>query len=470
MNYALLKLWTQENGENFYTIRELKKYDDQIAIYFRKQKRFLQLNFYPSNSFCFFTEKQILPFEQNLSTFTKLLSNFKIKKIEILPNDRIIKISLTKIDMFNQKNSLHLYIEFIPFFANLIVTNENDVIIDALKKVSIAQNPKKPIMPGMKYQTVKFNVDDKLRFPLKLKNDYFLFEKPNNINDLFETLYYEHILQDIEKRKIEQIRKKIDKKIKKKIAKLEKLQRELNDYDKVEQYKLFMELLKANYRKIKKSMSEIEVPDYYKEGYPTVKIPLNPLFNASQNLNFYAKKYKKARSGKKVVSQQIEQTKTEIEVLERLKEKAENTEFIIEIETKTINTKTESKPFKRIEVNSDWKIIFGRTKTENDFITTKVAKPQDWWFHTRIYHGTHLVLKNLNKKEPPYQLIKICAGLAAYYSKAKKSQNVPVDYTQKRYVRKPKGAPPGYVVYSHQKTIYANPIDERTAIKLLKEI
>lgn len=119
----------------------------------------------------------------------------------------------------------------------------------------------------------------------------------------------------------------------------------------------------------------------------------------------------------------------------------------------------------RLEIDDNWQFLIGRNSTENDLITTRIGRPQDWWFHTRIYKGTHVVLRNLQKKELPEHLMRLGCRIAAYFSKASKSSNVPVDYTQIRYVRKPRGSAPGYVIYTNQKTLYVDPLSLRDARK-----
>ncbi len=467
MNYFLLKQWVNENSKKQFLIKEVKRYNDQIALFFKNSKLFLQINFYPSNSFCFFSSKKILPFNEKISNFTDILKNHYLVKAEILPNDRIIKFTLKQTDIFNLEKTLFFHLEFIPFFPNLIITDDKNIIKEALKKITPAQNQKRIILPGMKYELPKFDItNQKPKFPMKIDNDLIIDKFPTKINDFFEDYYYNVIYKSFVGKKIEQQVRKLKKEIKKKQKKLEKLEAELKDYEKEKEWKTYLELLKGEYSNIRKGMQKIEVTNYFDENLSKIEIPLNPQFNASQNINFYAKKYKKAVLGKDKIKKQIEKTILEID---KLKEEIENVKFTDENPIQKKHEKHISLPFKKIRVNEDWEIIYGRTKSENDFITTKVAKPYDWWFHTRIFHGTHLVLRNLKKQQPPHDLILICASLAAYHSKAKKSTNIPVDYTQVKFVRKPKGAQPGFVTYSRQKTVYVNPIDERTAVKLLEK-
>ena len=466
MHYHLLKLWVDENKNRKYIIKEIKKFQDQISIFFKNSKTFLQINFNPQNSFCFYSQKTELPFKQHLSNLSSILKDFRIVDTQIMKNDRIIKFYLTQTDIFNRENKLFLFVELIPFFPNLIITDENLIIKESIKKISPSENMKRPVLPSLTYQLTHFELNSNLTFPVKIDKNYYLEKIPENINLFFENFYYETILKNLLEKQKNLIIKRLKKEIDKKTKKLKKLYVELETSEKEDTWKMYLELLKSSYDKIKKGMDKIEVINYYDEKMPVITIPLNPRFSASQNLNYYAKKYKKAVSGKEQIKKQIEKTKREIETLQSQINKAH-----ADIQTLENTYKKEKQPVKKlksIRINDDWEIIIGRSNLENDLITLKIAKPWDWWFHTRIFHGTHVVLKNYKKLQLPEHLIKICAGLAAYHSKAKKSSNVPVDYTQIRFVRKPKGSAPGFVTYSHQKTLYVDPIDERKALEILK--
>jgi len=170
--------------------------------------------------------------------------------------------------------------------------------------------------------------------------------------------------------------------------------------------------------------------------------------------------------GQEIIKKNIVKTQSEID---RIKERIENCQSIdnlilLKSFHKTDLSKkqgSEKKLFRIIPISNEWEILIGRSSKENDILTCKTAKPDDYWFHSRVFKGTHVVLRNFMKKKPSEEMIKLCCGLAAFYSKAKNSTNVPVDYTQIRYVRKPRGAAAGFVVYTNQKTYYADPIDIR---------
>ena len=101
-------------------------------------------------------------------------------------------------------------------------------------------------------------------------------------------------------------------------------------------------------------------------------------------------------------------------------------------------------------------VLVGRNNMENDYLTTKIANDNDIWFHVKDLQGSHVILV-VTQKEPSQETINKVAELSAYYSKAKQSSNVPVDYTFAKYVKKPSKSKPGIVIYTNQKTVNVNP-------------
>ncbi len=107
-----------------------------------------------------------------------------------------------------------------------------------------------------------------------------------------------------------------------------------------------------------------------------------------------------------------------------------------------------------------YEILIGKNNIENDYLTFKLAAKTDIWMHTKDIPGSHLILRTGGVKpdEIDPEAIKQAAGIAAYHSKGKNSDNVPVDYCLAKYVKKPGGAKPGYVIFTNNKTIYAQPL------------
>ena len=113
-------------------------------------------------------------------------------------------------------------------------------------------------------------------------------------------------------------------------------------------------------------------------------------------------------------------------------------------------------------------ILVGKNNKQNDYLTLKLADNEDMWFHTKDIPGSHVLLKCAGRKPDEKEIIE-AATLAAYYSKGKMSQNVAVDYTLKKNVKKPSGAKPGLVIYEKNRTIYVTPSDEEVA-KIKREV
>ena len=484
-------LWEWQNQVRFQnlTFKEIRKFEDQYAIFFRNEKLFLQINLSSQDCFCFFSSNIFHKFEKapKLHNINSNLHNAKLNKIGISDNDRIINLYFTRLDVDNLIKRYRLIIELIPMCKNIILvglfdssgTSKNK-IIDCLRKFSATEKRPRKVSPGIKYETPKSdykNIKEGIDYPLYYNSEGKIVENSKetwsykNINSLFEELYFNWIY----KNKIARLKQKeislTSKKISRKQKKIYKLEQELADTEREEKWKQQAELLKANFDKIKPGMGEITLIDYYQEDLPEIEIILQKDKNARQNIEFYFKKFRKARDGKTKIKQQIELTENEIRLLKKeIEEIREKEDFIIRKEEKISKKISEITKCRKLVINENWEILIGRSNKENDLLTTKIAKHYDWWFHTRIFHGTHLILRNFKKKELPDNLKLICCRLAAYYSKAKKSSNVPVDYTQIRYVRKPRKSPPGFVTYINQKTLFVDPLSIRDAKSVLSRL
>ena len=117
-----------------------------------------------------------------------------------------------------------------------------------------------------------------------------------------------------------------------------------------------------------------------------------------------------------------------------------------------------SKPYRYIS-SDGIDILVGKNNIQNDRLTFKESSPDDIWLHTKDFHGSHVII--LSGGEAPDTTLLEAAELAAYYSKARDSGLVPVDYTQRRFVKKPSGAKPGMVIYTNQRTLYVTPSAEK---------
>ena len=247
------------------------------------------------------------------------------------------------------------------------------------------------------------------------------------------------------------------------------LTRTLRDAENKEQYKTKGELITSNLYRIKDGDKELTAENYY-DNMKEIKISLDPSLSPSQNAQRYFKKYNKAKTAEIEAAKQLKSAKESLEYLESTLtavENAENETDLSEIRAELIREgylKRKTVPKKKKEsaprhfVSSDgFDIYVGKNNTQNDYVTTKLANSSDLWFHTKNIHGSHTVIKLGLDKDVPRTTIVEAAQLAAYYSKARESSQVPVDYTVIKNVKKPSGAKPGMVIYDGYNTIYVTP-------------
>ena len=264
--------------------------------------------------------------------------------------------------------------------------------------------------------------------------------------------------------------------------KLAMQQEELASAERMEEYRRMGEAINANLYQLKKGMTEAELPDWNDPEGGTLTVPLDIRLTPSQNAQRYFKKYQKARSAREVAAQQRDKTLEETDYLEGMLldvDKCVGESELEEIRQELVRTGymkkntnrrqqrqlPGSKPYRYLSADGI-EILVGKNAAQNDRITLG-AKPDETWLHAKDMPGSHVII--CRKGEIPLTTMKQAALLAAWYSKGQRSSLVPVDYTLRRYVKKPSGAAPGKVIYTHQKTAYMTPEEEEIkGIRLLE--
>lgn len=236
-----------------------------------------------------------------------------------------------------------------------------------------------------------------------------------------------------------------------------------------EQYRLYGELLTASIHLVASGADKAIVPNYYDGSQ--LEIPLDPKYSPAKNAQRYFKKYGKAKTALKEKQIQIEETGQDIYYLESVAAFLEKAATIDEVESirqelvesgflrkrKNVELKKKKKalPY-QYRTSEGFSVMAGHNNKENDILTFKMAGPKDYWFHTKDIPGSHVILFT-EGKELSESAIFDAAAIAAFHSKGQSSENVPVDYTQVRYVKKPAGAKPGMVIFTHNRTVYVTP-------------
>ncbi|WP_040204906.1 Rqc2 family fibronectin-binding protein [Neobacillus jeddahensis] len=300
------------------------------------------------------------------------------------------------------------------------------------------------------------------------------------LSELLDRFYFGKAERDRVKQQGHDIERLISNEKEKNDKKIVKLEDTLKEAARAEQFQLNGELLTANLYAAKKGMKEIEVVNYYDELGGTMVIPLDPRKTPSENAQKYFSKYQKAKNAVAVVVEQIEMAREEVAYFDNLiqqvqaaspkdiqeiREELVEGGYIRERQKKGNKKSKQSKPVLDHFVASDGtEIIVGKNNKQNDFLTNKLAARDEIWFHTKDIPGSHVVIRT---KEPSDETIREAAILAAYYSKARNSSSVPVDFTKVRHVKKPSGAKPGFVIYDNQQTVYVTP-DEELVLQLKK--
>ncbi len=442
-----------------------------------------------------------------------------IESIEQMNFDRIVVLHITNRNELGDYVKFHLYIELMGKYANMVLCNDENIIIDALKRIPVYENSKRFIHPGATYTLpIQPEKQDPLKIqsidterslvsqvygfsPLLSKEFLFRLHNGETYKDILDevlksnTLYiYDKDYYCIELKHLEQsfttypfmdgldhlyeekeqkarIKDQcgdlihiVEKEKTKHIKKLPKLQ---DSFEKSKSYKKYQEygdLLFAYMYQIEKQPI-VKLESF--ENQEIIEIPIDMRYDLKQNANRYYQKYHKLKRSQEILKEQIEQCKQDIDYYTQLQEQLNHASIAdaLEIREELIanrvllqkqkkNQKKKKKPnFIQITLE-DGQIFIGKNNIQNNYITHTIARKNDLWFHVKDYHGSHVLLKS---QEPSEDQIRMCASLAAYYSKGKQSSSVPVDYCPVSQLRKVPGSKIGFVTMKSYKTIYIDP-------------
>lgn len=305
----------------------------------------------------------------------------------------------------------------------------------------------------------------------------------DSISSAIEDYYKTKDIKERISQRASVMKKNITIKLERLIHKLEKQEKELKESENADIYKVKGELITSYIYMIEKGMESVDVQNFYDPEYKTVTISLKKNLTPSENAQKYFKKYNKLKNAKIEITNQMAMTKEEIEYLENTILGIENCENLKELKdireelVKTGYVKSQKKIGKKeiqpstapLEFKSSegYQILVGKNNRQNDYLTLRLADNDDIWMHTKDIPGSHVIIKCAGH-EPSDQTLFEGAVLAAYYSKARLSAKVPIDYTKRKNVKKPGGAKPGMVIYETNNTAYVTPTEEIVAQLKLK--
>lgn len=493
----------------------------------------------------------------------KRLGGAKLVDVRQIELERIMFLDFIATNELGDKVKLTLCVEIMGKYSNIILIDENDNIVDALKRVDFTMSTQRLVLPNIKYELPpkqdklcilecsgrdivekaintpaemrlskallsamqgvspiitreleymvgvdsnrELTVIDKLKLIEKVdklkeyivsgeKSPTMMIKpegKPFDISfmdimqygemaskkrfldfsTLLDSFYYERDKAERMKVKGQDLLRlcsNIQDKLCRKIAVQEK---ELKDSLNRDKLRKKGDLLQANMYKMVRGQIFIDVEDYY-DNNKIVRIKLSPTLNPSQNVQKYYKDYRRAKTREEMLTVQIAKAKAELQYISAVQEslgRAESERELTEIRQELVdegylknrNPKGRNKalkllPPKEYTSSDGFTIYVGRNNKQNDKLTLKTARNYDMWLHTKDIPGSHVIIVSDNREITDTAILE-AASLAAYNSKAKESDNVPVDYTIVKNVSKPSGAKPGMVIYVNNKTVYVTP-------------
>lgn len=297
-----------------------------------------------------------------------------------------------------------------------------------------------------------------------------------DINHALDEFYEYQSNQDWVRQKSAQIERLIKNEYKKLTKKIVKLKKQLEQAENSEGYRIQGEILNANLSQVKPGMAEVSLPNYYDNNRP-LKIKLDVALSPARNAQKYFTKYKKLRDSIKHVKEQISIAQDNLDYFDSVQTAIDNAEpqDIDQITEELMNQGYLKKPQKpkrkkkiteknlnKFRISSGKTVLVGKNNLQNDWLTLKKANKTDIWFHVKNIPGSHVILQSAEATDED---IRETAEIAAYFSKAKNSAHVQVDYVQDKRVKKPNGAKPGFVIYTGQNSIEVTPEKNRVLSK-----
>ena len=419
----------------------------------------------------------------------KHLQNGRIVNISQPGLERIVHIDIEHLDEMGDLRHKTLVMELMGKHSNLIFCNDDNTIIDSIKRVSAAVSSVREVLPGKPYfltaenHHALYEVFSKMVTSIKEETfspciaytgtrpvEYAAvpltmystgadhLESYTSMSALLEHFYAEKNTLTRIRQKSSDLRRIVQTALERDIKKYDLQLAQMKDTEKREKYRIYGELLNTYGYSAKPGDKSLTAVNYYTNE--PVTIPLDPTLSATENAKKYFDKYGKLKRTYEALSELTTQVKEEIDHLETIStalDIALKEEDLVEIKEEltqsgyirrkggTKKAKITSKPFHYLS-SDGFHIYVGKNNFQNDELTFKFANGNDWWFHAKGIPGSHVVVKT-EGKELPDRTFEEAGRLAAYYSKGREQEKVEIDYVQKKQVKKPAGAKPGFVVY-----------------------
>ena len=307
--------------------------------------------------------------------------------------------------------------------------------------------------------------------PIRQYGDH---QQLDSFMELLDGFYIVRDRRDAMRQKGQAIRKTVTNLTQRLQRKLAIQEKELQATFDRERLRQLGDILTANIYRIQKGQTKVQVEDFYDENMATIEVAISPLLSPQQNAAKYYKDYTRMKNAEKELTKQIDlgeqelhYLKSVLEELDRAESEAELEEIrqelyaggYVRLDSGKKRMKQGKLPPLRFESTDGYPIYVGRNNRQNEELTFKLARKDDIWLHAQKVHGCHVII-SCGGTKPPDDTITQAAQLAAYYSEFKAGQNLPVDVTPVKQVKKIPSGKPGMVIYHTYRTVYVNPYKE----------
>ncbi len=391
------------------------------------------------------------------------LGSATLERISKIPGERILFFEFNGQNELGRDEKHSLVVQLTGRSSNLFLLDESRFILDAMRENTgegqqIAQKYSPP-----KRDSENFKID---------AGDVLPVESFADLSEALDIFYLEKDRENLLRTQIKTAENKLEREISKRRKLVGNLTKDLENHGEAEKWKRSGDLILANLADAARIDDQILLLDYFDENVPAIEIEADPQDSLTEAAEKYFRRYTKARNAKTEISKRLEAVKTELENLEAQKTAlaqavAENNEDLLGDFTEPIPVRAVGKSKEKTSDNfkgaryfvsaDNFQILVGKGSKDNDYLTFRVAKSLDLWFHAADYPGSHVIIRNPNRLEIPNKTLLEAAQLAAFYSRAREQPKVAVNYTQRKFVGKPKGAAAGLVSLSSFKTILVEP-------------
>jgi predicted ribosome quality control (RQC) complex YloA/Tae2 family protein len=447
-----------------------------IAVDFRlADALFLYLSVEPSAPRSYLVRRRLRDLEKQSGTPTafilvlkKRLSNAVLQRIAKIAGERILIFEFLSQTELGETEKYSLAVQLTGRSANLLLLDKNGFVLDKLRETfgdgqEAGDRYSAPVREVKRSEPPAAAGGSSAAFP----QDGF-----QTLSEALDSFYLEKEAENRFKARAKAAENKVRQEIAKREKLVKKLSQDLANHGDAEKWKRSGDLILANLADAVMVDGKLLVVDYFDENVPTVEIETDENDSLTQAAEKFFRRYTKARNAKEEISKRLADLELQISNYKLRKEEVEQAiagrdeDFLIEFAGEKFDSKKPGQKDKKTEnfsgarrftSSDDYEILVGKASKDNDFLTFRVAKSQDLWLHAADYPGSHVVVKNPNRKEIPPRTLLEAAQLAAFYSHARQQPKVAVHYTQKKHVNKPKGAALGLVSLSSFKTILVEP-------------